>query len=99
MRISLRCSSHWVLLGVLVFTGISLGQSKRTAWKEYSFPDDGFAISLPDAPRKHPDESIPDATAYSVNINADYAVTVRAKKDPRGECRAALTQLREGVLG
>lgn len=99
MRTTVRCAV--ALLGVLVpsaIIGVASAQNARPTWKQYSFPEDGFAISLPDAPRKHPDRAIPDATAYSVNINPDYAFTVRAKKDPSGECRAALVQIREGVL-
>ncbi|MCU1309872.1 MAG: hypothetical protein JWO20_997 [Candidatus Angelobacter sp.] len=100
MQIRLLHTSRLVMLGVLVWfanTGVSPAQSNHTSWKEYSFPEDGFAISLPDAPRKHPDKNTPDATAYSVNINPDYAFTLRVKRDPR-ECSAVLGQLRGGVL-
>jgi len=87
-------------LVVLVFFGrsnVSFAQSKEPTWKEYSYPEDGFAIMLPHAPRKHPDKNIPDTTAYSVNINPDYAFTLRVRRNAR-DCNAVLDQLRGGVL-
>jgi hypothetical protein len=88
-----------IALGVLMSISITalLAQGARSTWKEYSFPDDGFAITLPEAPRKHPDRNIPETNAYSVNINPDYAFTLRVKRDPR-ECSAVLAQLRESVV-
>src|SRR3954453_22901192 len=100
MRMRLLHTSRLFMLGVFVSsvnTGVTLSQSNKPIWKEYSFPEDGFAISLPDAPRKHPDKNMPDATTYSVNINPDYAFTLRVIRDPR-ECSAILGQLRDSVL-
>lgn len=91
--------SWLVALAVLTFANgtVSVAQNKVATWKEYLYPEDGFAILLPDTPRKHPDANLPDTTAYSVNINPDYALTLRVRRESR-ECSAVLGQLREGVL-
>ena len=75
----------------------SPAQAKGATWREYSFPEDGFAILLPEAPRKHPDTNIPDTTAYSVTIDPDHAFTLRVRRESR-TCDSVLAQLRDGVL-
>lgn len=104
MRLRLLHTLWLVMLGaILLFTnaGASLAQSThvgwKVVWKGYSFPEDGFAITLPDTPRNHPDKNIANATVYSVNINPDYALTVRVIRDPR-DCSTILAQLRESVV-
>src|SRR5215467_12116440 len=104
MRVTLLRTPWLVMAGaILLFTNAGVSPAQNThvgwkvVWKGYSFPEDGFAITLPDAPRKHPDKNIANATTYSVNINPDYAVTVRVIPDPR-DCSTVLAQLRDGVV-
>jgi len=97
----MKCpASRFVMLTLVLYVccaGVSLAQNKRVQWKEYAYPQDGFAITLPDAPRIQPDANMPETMAYSVNINPDYAFTVRVRRDPRS-CNVLLGQFRERVL-
>ena len=94
---SMKLSLAFRLAVCFCVGAIASAQTLHLAWKEYSFPEDGFTISLPQAPRKHPDKNLPNATAYSVNINPDHAFTLRVKNETH-PCKVVLDGIRKGVL-
>jgi hypothetical protein len=49
------------------------------AWKEYVYRSDGFAITVPEAPNRHPDANYPDTTAYTA-----AGTTLRVMQMPKG---------------
>jgi hypothetical protein len=54
-------------------------------WKEYSFPDDRFVITLPEAPVPHPDTQVENTMVYSAG-----GVTLRVTR-ALGGCDDAIT--------
>jgi len=87
------------LVSALSFAALAFSQSEKTQWKEYVFASDGFALTLPYAPKPHPDANLADATVYTIDLpNADDGtVTLRVLHQPR-DCLATLGQLKEGAL-
>jgi len=41
------------------------GATDGQVWKEYVYPTDGFAITLPEAPNPHDDAQFPNTTTYT----------------------------------
>lgn len=72
-------------------------QPKTQAWKEYVFPDDGFAITLPQAPNPHADSALPEFTVYSISLQPTVRLSLRASHQNR-DCAATLAQLEDGAL-
>lgn len=81
-----------MMMLIILLGSFSTAQSKET-WKEYSYPEDGFAITLPTPPNTHPDRNIPNATAYSVSLTPDFAFTLRVVRESR-DCSLVLGKLR-----
>jgi hypothetical protein len=89
-------------LPTLVALGSPTGKApaiiqSQTAWKEYVFGDDGFAIMFPEAPRPHADATFPEFTVYSVFLPGDAFLSLRVSHQNR-DCAAPLTQLRNDIL-
>lgn len=59
----------------------------QNAWKEYVYPGDNFAITLPSEPTPHKDAQFPDV---QMNVYTSGGVTLRAEYAPRG-CESAIT--------
>jgi hypothetical protein len=74
----------------------SLAVAKRRTplWKEYVFADDGFAITLPEAP--HPDAALPDMTVYTVSVLPGAILSFRVSHENR-DCMEGLAQLKDDV--
>jgi len=62
--------------------------------KEYVFADDGFAITLPEAPNPHPDAALPDMTVYTVSILPGAILSFRVSHENR-DCMEGLAQLKD----
>jgi hypothetical protein len=74
-----------------------LVQRQTASWKEYTFADDEFAITLPDATNPHPDAALPEMTVYTVPVSPDTKLSLRVSHQNR-DCAATLSQLRDGAL-
>jgi hypothetical protein len=87
-----------ILAATLFFSAALSSQSARWAWKEYSYPQDGFAISLPVAPQApHKDPNNTNMTVYTVHFTADSGMSLRVVNENR-DCAATLNQLKDGAL-
>ena len=75
----------------------SLTLRQNASWKEYTFADDGFAITLPDATNPHPDATLPETTVYTVPVSPDAKLSLRVSHQDR-DCAATLAQLKDGAL-
>lgn len=53
--------------------GASLIVQSPILWKEYTFADDGFAITLPSDPHPHKTPQVPNGMAYSVPLSSPGA--------------------------
>jgi hypothetical protein len=78
---------------VLVLSVASKGQvpevTAQNGWKEYPYPNDGFAITLPSAPRPHKDAQFPN---LQVNVYTSGGITLRVEDAPNG-CGSAITTI------
>jgi hypothetical protein len=78
---------------VLLLSMASRGQvpevKDQDGWKEYVYPNDAFAITLPSAPRPHKDTRFPD---LQVNVYTSGGVTLRVEDTPNG-CDSAITTI------
>ena len=75
----------------------ALAQRQNASWKEYTFADDGFAITLPDATTPHPDATLPETTVYTVSVPPDAKLSLRVSHQDR-DCATTLAQLKDGAL-
>jgi len=75
----------------------ALAQRQILSWKEYIFEDDGFAITLPEAPNPHADATLPEMTVYSVSVPPNTRLSLRVSHQNR-DCGATLAQLKDGAL-
>lgn len=96
MSIMTRHKHRLIVTSTCLLSSVLLAQNRTTGWKEYSYPNEGFAVSLPDTPRIHPDRTLANATAYSVSLTPDFAFTIRAVRGRN--CVAALQQLKAKAL-
>jgi hypothetical protein len=81
------------LIAVFLLSVASRGQvpevKDQSGWKEYAYPNDGFAITLPSAPTPHKDPRFPD---LQVNVYTSGGVTLRAEFAPNG-CDSAINTI------
>jgi hypothetical protein len=80
----------------VLFCVMNVGQSQNSPWKEYSFPNDGFAITLPSPPNVHPDSQAPDITVYTVLLPKGIGVSLRVTHQDR-DCLAAFEDIKTGT--
>jgi len=59
-----------------------------TEWKEYKYPQDGFAITFPYAPSPHADAVNPGMTVYTIRLTPQSAISIRSK--PAANCGSEL---------
>jgi hypothetical protein len=69
-------------------------QSKQLDWKEFVYPNAGFAITLPSDPHPHDDPTASGVTAYTVHLSPQVVVTFRTMKD-KIDCLQTLNQTRD----
>ncbi len=68
----------------------------QSAWKEYIYPQDGFAVMLPYEPSPHQDSNNPDITVYTVRVEGKVGLSIRVVHENR-DCAATLGLLRDGA--
>src|ERR1035437_9388614 len=91
-------NSRVSLLVTLVLLGsFAFAQKQTVTWKEYVFVNDGYAITLPEAPNPHPDSTLPEMTVYSVSVQPNTRLSLRVSHQDR-DCGATLAQLKGGAL-
>src|SRR5690242_19856734 len=74
-----------LLVVVMILCSALVAQNDRTKaaeWREYEYPDRGFAISGPFAPDIHPDMQAPDVTVYKWEWSPIFAAAVHAGVRP-----------------
>jgi hypothetical protein len=89
------------ILCSLLIVSITHAQQKTTAqWKEYIYPNDGFALSLPRSPKISQSVALPGATAYAAYLESDdIGFVLRVMRTKRNQtCTAALNTLKERLL-
>jgi hypothetical protein len=98
MRRLLRFVLPWIatLMGSLLVAaqGLPPKDAQQQQWKEYAYPNDGFAITLPHRADPHEDSTLSKATftaftvsgtqAYTVGLSADRPVTLHVATFPKG---------------
>ena len=81
----------FLLTATLIFATAGNGQvievKGQVSWKEYIYPNDGFAITLPSEPTPHKDAQFPD---LQISVYTSGGVTLRVEVAPNG-CESAIT--------
>lgn len=82
----------------LVFVGSVATAQERippTEWKEYKYPEAGFAITFPYEPVPHSDSVNEGATIYTIRFGPDSALSIRSKAAPycSSEMRIAMEKM------
>lgn len=96
----MKCARLAFGLGVVLsISALGFGNGNERPWKEYAFPADGFAITLPHAPEPHTAVAFPDATAYTVELPGleDCKMVLRVTRRPR-DYSIFVRALRDGIL-
>ena len=57
-----------VVLLRMSMVGLAQDETPSSAWKEYVYSENGFAITLPGDPHPHKSSQMPSGTAYSVQL-------------------------------
>jgi len=87
------------ILFTFLLTGFAQGQQrKQVQWKEYVYPDDGFALTLPSPPSINESPALPGATAYAIYSESDDSGFVLRVMHKKGNCASAIAKLKESVL-
>jgi len=87
-----------LLTALLVLMTVAAGQSSKGEWKEYAFPQDGFAITAPSKPEQHPDPQNPQVRIYSVSVDPATRFSIRTA-DWKIDCEAKRKQLKALARG
>lgn len=82
---------------VLCLSVVAIGQQPSWDWKEYVYKSEGFAITVPSTPSKHPDPQMPGTLNYDVAF--DEGVMRIGVIDQHRDCDATLGELKAGALG
>jgi hypothetical protein len=99
VKMYMRAKAVSCVLFLLLARGFGLGQQKTPAqWKEYTYPNDGFAITLPIPPNINESYALPGATAYFASLKSDDSDFVLRVMHKKGNCTAALAKMKEIVL-
>lgn len=93
-RLKFACA----LLSLFTFSSLTAGQTdspkstyEQLSWKEYIYPKDGFAITLPHAPLV---EHLQQSTKYTVVPAHDILVSLYVSVEPK-DCSAWVTGARD----
>jgi hypothetical protein len=81
---------------VVFLVAFACAQQQSSSWKEYDFPDDGFAITVPETPKQHGDPTNPEFWVYSIPLQGTAVLSVRVSHQKR-DCAATLAQLKDGA--
>ena len=80
-----------IALAIPILACAVLSQSSNPQWKEYVYPDDGFAITLPAAPNPHKDGGDRHINVYTVQMGKTV-FSLRAVSRLM-DCETALAEL------
>jgi hypothetical protein len=80
---------------VLMLGGLLAAQRSAPSWKEYVYPSDGFAISLPSPPSAWKDPDHPN-TQYTLHPSSDVVINLSAAGDVE-DCPAQLGSWKQGM--
>lgn len=88
-----RVATIFVL--VLILGAVLVAQRSTLAWKEYVYPSDGFAITLPSPPSVWKDPDHPN-TQYTLHASSDVVINLSAAGDVE-DCPAQLASWKQGM--
>jgi hypothetical protein len=91
--------SKFAVCLVLIFScnALLVGQNTTSSWKEYVYPNDGFAVTLPSSPTPHKDLQLPNMTVYTVRFSNEAGMSLRISDEKR-QCATTIASLKEGAL-
>jgi hypothetical protein len=69
-----------ILILSFVIAGLSQTNSQQVEWKEYVYPEHGFAVTLPNDPHPHKSSQMPDGTTYSVSLPGGARLSLHTMK-------------------
>src|SRR5215831_13652621 len=72
----------WLLLLLVVACGALAQKSTGPQWKEYAYPDAGFAVAAPVSPRIYPDPKAPDVRSYQWDLAPNISFVVHSGNRP-----------------
>jgi hypothetical protein len=89
---------------VRIFDSLKFLNLPKQAWKEYSYADEGFAMTAPSQPNLKKQEQATAAgnvetRQYSVDLGSDFAVMMSVNDFPNAKDVSAKTLLEGGVNG
>ncbi|HEY1525078.1 MAG TPA: hypothetical protein VGH51_02470 [Candidatus Angelobacter sp.] len=82
------------LLLLLVLVCGALAQKSAAQWKEYAYPDAGFAVAAPVSPRIYPDPKATDVRVYRWELTSNAEFVIHST-GPRPTCLKAVTTFKE----
>ena len=91
----MKCKLQAEFAAVVLALGCNLvlaAQNPAWSWKEYAYPDDGFAITLPAPPDIHKDLNKP-TKIYTLHATSDIIVKVSVASNVE-DCPATLASLK-----
>lgn len=85
-----------VFLLTLASSALLVGQTARPPWKEYVYPDSGFAITLPSQPSVWKDPTRSSNIQYTVHPTSDIVFGVLVESEIK-DCPATLADFRDSA--
>jgi hypothetical protein len=77
---------------------VAEAKDNKQQWKEYTFNDDGFTVSLPAPVTPHKGSQDPRFNVYSVPLGTTSLVNLRASSQFT-DCNVFIAQVRHKVAG
>lgn len=77
----MKCRDCLLLLLILV-CGAPAQKSTGPQWKEYAYPDAGFAVTAPASPRIYPDPKAPDVRTYHWDLAPNISFIIHSGNRP-----------------
>jgi hypothetical protein len=71
-----------LLLLLVLVCGALAQKSAGTQWKEYAYPDAGFAVTEPVGPRIYPDPKAPDVRVYHWDLAPNILFVIHSGNRP-----------------
>jgi hypothetical protein len=72
----------WLLLLLVLACGALAQKSTAPQWKEYAYPDAGFAVTAPVSPRVYPDPKAPDVRIYRWELAPNVLFVIHSGNRP-----------------
>jgi hypothetical protein len=91
MNICVNCR---LAAGLVLVSGLAHAQRQipPPKWREYSFPADRFAITLPYEPTPHSDRVNVGVTVYTIRLTPEAAISIRVVRS-KDECDSRLRKV------